>query len=178
MKVLFLGTLFWVLAFTIHFIVWKICLPKRQTRTLLFIFLGVLFSGCVLFWLEPVLLMDVNLGFEDHMGIVHRSHLVYMAIYFTSLTLAYMITYSALEADSPSLVMILQVANAGEAGLPKSVFHEHMNDALLVDPRLRDLVKDQMVIPEGEGYRLTAKGRAMALLFIGYRKLLKLEKGG
>lgn len=172
MQVIFWGTLFWVLSFAIQFIVWKLYLPKRQTRALLLIFFGVLVSGCAALWVKPgVSIWGVTApeNWSVFSGI---------ALYFTSFTLAYMITYSALEADSPSLVMVLKVADAGEAGLPKSNFHEHMNDALLVDPRLRDMVTDKMVVPDGDQYRLTTKGRNMAQLFIGYRNLLKLEKGG
>ncbi len=74
--------------------------------------------------------------------------------------------------------MILKIADAGEAGLPKLIFYEQLNDALLVDPRLRDLVTDKMVVQEGEQYRLTSKGKGMARLFMGFRKILNLDKGG
>lgn len=172
MEVLFWGTLLWVLSFSIQFMIWKLYLPQRQTRALLLIFFGVLVSGCAALAAMP----DISIWGVAKPG--NWGMFADIALLFTSFTLAYMITYSALEADSPSLVMVLKVNQAGEAGLSKSVFHEQMNDALLVDPRLRDLVTDKMVVQVEDGYRLTDKGRTMARLFIGYRRLLKLDKGG
>ena len=173
MVVLFWATLFWLLAFLLHFIVWKRHLPRRQIRALLLTFFAVLFAGCGILWNYPeITLFGIT---AVPVGWISLAHIV---LYFTSLTLAYMITYSALEADSPSLVMVLKIAVAGDAGLPRQVFHEQLNDTLLVEPRLHDLVTDKMVVMDGQRYRLTAKGRWMAWLFIGFRNLLKLDKGG
>jgi len=50
MKVLFWGIfLFWA-AFFVHVLVWKIHLPKRQTKTLLQIFFATLIVGLFTLW--------------------------------------------------------------------------------------------------------------------------------
>lgn len=89
-----------------------------------------------------------------------------------------MITYSAIEADSPSLVMIRAVAKAGSGGLNKKEFEKTMNDDLLVIPRVRDLLNDKMAYIDGEKYRLTPKGFLFARLFVLSRKILNAPKGG
>jgi hypothetical protein len=106
------------------------------------------------------------------------SELLHVCLFVTAMILAYMITYTALEADSPSLVMTLKLKAAGKSGIPKEEFETFLSDDLIVLPRLKDLLVDKMAYKEGDIYRLTPKGRFMAKLFIFYRLLLGLEKGG
>jgi predicted transcriptional regulator len=90
-----------------------------------------------------------------------------------------MITYSALEADSPSLVMIMSIANAGITGLLKTQFEQRMTDDVLIIPRIQDLLRDQMIYEQEGKYKLTSKGLLFARIFIVYRHILNIsQKGG
>lgn len=89
-----------------------------------------------------------------------------------------MITYSAIEADSPSLVMVMAIANAGPDGMDAREFEATLNDDLLIKPRVADLITDKMAYKEGNRYRLTGKGLLFANIFIYYRMLLRAPKGG
>ena len=106
--------------------------------------------------------------------------LLYIAssLFFISLALAYIISYSGVEADSPSLVMTLTIANAGPEGLDKKEFDKIMTNDILVKPRIRDLLLDKMAYKEGDKYKITPKGILFARIFIIYRKLLNAQKGG
>jgi len=107
------------------------------------------------------------------------SEYLHITLFVISLTLAYIITYSALEADSPSLVMIMNIASAGSDGLPKKKFEQLMTDDILIIPRVRDLLRDKMVCIENGKYKLTAKGIVFTRIFIVYRHILKIPpKGG
>jgi len=99
-------------------------------------------------------------------------------LYFISLTLAYIITYSAIEADSPSLAIVLTINSAGSYGLEEEVLDKIMTNDILVKPRIRDLIIDKMVYVDGEKYKLTPKGLLLVRTFIFYRKILNTEKGG
>jgi len=152
--------------------VWRISLPKRQVKTLLQLFFGVMIAGVVLLVMFPGIALW---GVHAPQGINEYAHIV---VFFVSITLAYMITYSALEADSPSLVMVMKIESAGSDGLPKEEFDESMNDDILVKPRVNDLLLDHMACLDGDKYKLTQKGVLFANIFIFYRKLLNVEKGG
>ena len=89
-----------------------------------------------------------------------------------------MITYTAIEADSPSLVLIMKVSEAGSEGLDSKKLEQMMSDDILVIPRLEDLVLDKMAYINGNRYFLTAKGVLMVRIFLYYRKLLGAPKGG
>ena len=99
-------------------------------------------------------------------------------MFYLSLLLAYMITYTALEADSPSLVMVMAISSAAPDGLDKTRFDQMMSDDTLIVPRIKDLVLDKMAYVDGEKYHLTPKGILMAQIFVFYRKLLAAPKGG
>jgi len=90
-----------------------------------------------------------------------------------------MITYSALEADSPSLVMIMSIANAGKKGLDRMALQTNLSDDLLIKPRVMDLILDKMAYMDGEKICLTSKGVIFAKIFILYRNLMgRRIKGG
>lgn len=161
------------LSFLAQLIVWRISLPKRQTKVLLVIFFGILFTGLLALKVSPYLIPGLGIYAPKY-----PLEYLHISISFIALTLAYMITYSAIEADSPSLVMIRAVAKAGSGGLNKKEFEKTMNDDLLVIPRVRDLLNDKMAYIDGDKYRLTPKGFLFARLFVLSRKILNAPKGG
>ncbi|MBF0472984.1 MAG: hypothetical protein HQK93_04535, partial [Nitrospirae bacterium] len=95
--------------------------------------------------------------------------LIHISLFVVSLTFAYIITYSAIEADSPSLVMIIAIADAGINGLSVERFHEMMSNDLLVVPRLNDILRDKLAYKdENDKYILTKKGKIFAQIFTNF----------
>lgn len=173
MKVLVGGMLLFCFAIGLQLIIWKIHLPRRQTKTLLRIFFSVLIFGFVVFLCLPYFYP----GFIKFCP-SEISEYVHISFFFISLTLAYIITYSAIEVDSPSLLMINEIASAGLKGLDKTAFMRSMSDEILVKPRLKDLINDNMAYLDGDKYKLTLKGTVLAGVIILYRRILGLPKGG
>lgn len=173
MKVLFWGSALFCLAFSLHLIIWKVRIPERQIKVVLQIFFGTFTIAILTLWAASSLVSNFNL-FSP------KSLLEYLHIsfFFVSLTLAYITTYSAVEVDSPSLVMIMIIANAGRDGLDEKQFAKTMTDDLLVTPRVKDLILDKMVYLDGNKYRLTPRGLLLAHIFIFYRRILNAGKGG
>lgn len=165
-----LGSL--IAAFFLHWIVWKIKIPARQAKSMLQIFFGTL------------ALVLAGLGIAAAAGpsspwlLDSWTEYLQIAFLFTAFTLAYLISYPALEADSPSVVIMLEISRAGSEGLAMESFHQSMTDDVLVAPRLKDLLMDKMAYMEEDRYRLTKKGIWMARVFGCYRKLIDAPKGG
>ena len=172
MKILFWGSLVFFASFLLHLAVWKVRIPARQTKTILFILFGGLGASLAAFVLVPSFSLAC---FPVPSG---PAELLATALFVSSFSLAYVITYSAVEADSPTLVMIKTVADAGARGLAREDFFAVLNDAVLVEPRIRDLLTDRMAVLEGGRYSLPKKGRLFAAVFTKYRALLRLGKGG
>ncbi len=167
------AALIFSVATIIHLTIWKINIPKKQEWVLLKIYYGTLILAVILFYELSYYLKSSNvlipIGYLDYLHIV---------IFFTAITLAYLITYSALNADSPSIVMILKLADAGECGLNKNDLEKYMNDEILVIPRIEDLLKTNMVRKERNIYTITGKGIIFVRIFIFYRKLIRASMGG
>ncbi len=173
MKVLVFGLSLIFIAFILHLIVWRIRLPQRQVKTMLQMFFATLTAGILALWNAPPSFEIFGISPPDNIW-----EYLHICLMFVSLTLAYMITYSALEADSPSLVMVMAINNAEPGGLDKDKFGEMMSDDILVMPRIKDVLLDRMVYMDGDKYRLTPKGALMARIFIFYRTLINAPEDG
>lgn len=161
------------LAFALQVIIWKIRIPYLQTRAIVLIFLGVL--ACSL-GAAFVLSQGVP-GWQRFLpaDIFAYGHI---ALFVISCLLAYIITYSALEAESPTLAMVRKILAAGPGGLDKTSFDQSMTADLLVMPRCQDLLRDQLAHLDADRYKLTPKGKLIANLFIHYRRLMGAGTGG
>ena len=140
-------------------------MPRRQTDALLGIFAGVFVLGVVGLRSMPGALQSIF----DYLR---------LSLFYAAAMLAYVISYSAIEAQSPSCVLVLKIAQAGKEGLAKGELEAAMTDEVLVSPRLNDLVRDGLVVIRDDKYELTAKGDCFIGIFIVFRKLLGAVKGG
>ena len=102
LAVSFLLGLLWV----VHWIWWRIALPRRQRPVLLMIFL---FGGILL---APVARLFVQqLGFGE-LTLIQWLNVAFVVV---AVTLAYVVAYSAVEADSPTLSLVRHIAAAGSS---------------------------------------------------------------
>ncbi|MDR4503626.1 MAG: hypothetical protein MRK01_02395 [Candidatus Scalindua sp.] len=173
MTILFYGSTLFVIALIMHFVLWRIRLPKRQTKILCLIFFVVLASGSTFFFLYP----DAIALFAIHTPVTIFEHFQIWQ-YYGILTLAYINTYSAIEVDSPSLLIVEKISKASGAGLSRETMGEQMDDSILVKPRLNDLITHKIAQLSGGKYRLKAKGIFMACIITFYRNLMRVGKGG
>ncbi|MBF0481348.1 MAG: hypothetical protein HQK81_08545 [Desulfovibrionaceae bacterium] len=173
MPVLIGGSVLTCVAFLIHLAIWRVRLPRRQTRCLVRIFMGVAAAGLTL--RQPLSRLVPALAPWLPATLPQALHVL---LFVAAMMSAYVISYSALEADSPTLVMVRHILAAGPGGIAPEVFFREMNDEVLVQPRLDDLLRDGLAELVDGRYRPTAKGRAMARLFTLFRAVLGAGKGG
>ena len=156
-------------AFIVHWITWRIRIPRRQTAALLLIFLGILPVGIAALLLAPPLRA---LGPWSFWASAH------IAICQVAGALGYVVFYSVFEATSPTLRSLQYVANAGPAGRTREELAAMIKAATSMQIKLDAMVRDQMVSESGGVYRLTPKGRVWATTFANGRRWLGLAKGG
>ena len=77
-----------------------------------------------------------------------------------------------------TLVLIQAINRAGTEGLPEEELLAAASDRVLVLPRMDDLVRDGLAARTRDGLRITEKGRWFVSMFILFRKLLGVGKGG
>ncbi|MDD5436723.1 MAG: hypothetical protein PHX20_04175 [Candidatus Omnitrophica bacterium] len=160
------------LVFLTHLAIWRIRPPKKQTAALLKIFLFTLVAGTSLLFIFPgIVRWDILPGRNPF-------EIVQFFLLFLSIAAAYIVSYPAIEVDSPTLLIINAVFEAGPQGLEKGRLEGMMSDEVLVIPRIKDMLSDNMVYLDGERYRLMPKGLAMARIFSAYRNMIRGVKGG
>lgn len=155
-------------ALLLHLAWWRVALPKRQTAVLLAVFFGVLAAWLAMSWLTP----GAWFAADDRWQAIH------VAIFHTACTLAYVVAYSAIEYRSPSMTMLVAVADSRGAGCTREELRDMLSGVSPVEVRLDAMVHEGMVTAEGEGYRLAPKGRAWAAVFANWRRFLGLPRGG
>jgi hypothetical protein len=102
---------------------------------------------------------------------------VYLLTMVGAIGISYAAFYTAVEADSPSLDIML-LLDRSASGVSQQALLDIFNDEVLVLSRLEDLVRCRMVIFQDGRYRIAASGEAFISVFIRFRKLLNAGKGG
>lgn len=158
------------LAFAIvHVVVWRLRRPRAEYATLGVLWLAVLVAALVA--VHRVLLQAnlPSLAGVDYVNVV---------MLYTALALPYVTTYSAVQADSPAMSVLLQIDGAGRAGVTRDELRQELNDGRLVIPRLEDLFRAGLARREGERCVIGPRGALMAGVHTWFRALLRMEKGG
>ena len=138
------------------------------TAVLLAVFFGVL-----VVWLSASHFMPGRrFTAADHWQAIH------VAVFHTACALAYIVAYSALEHRSPSMTLLVAVADSHGAGCTPEELRGLLAGANPVEVRLDAMVKEGMIARDGDGYRLAPKGRAWATVLSSWRRLLGMPQGG
>lgn len=155
-------------AFIMHLAWWRISLPSRQTAALLGLFFVALVTWLAVSHFLPGLWFTA----------ADRWQAIHVAVFHTACTLAYVVAYSGLEHRSPSMTLLVAVADAGDAGCSPDALRGLLAGASPVESRLAAMVHDGMIAREGDGYRIAAKGRAWATVLSAWREMLGMPPGG
>ncbi|MFM7242899.1 MAG: hypothetical protein ACKO40_01820 [Planctomycetaceae bacterium] len=155
-------------AFLLHLAWWRIALPRRQTAMLLVVFFGVLVAWLALSHFLP----------GRWFTAADRWQAIHVAIFHTACALAYIVAYSALEHRSPSMTLLVAVADSGNAGCTHDELRGLLAGASPVEVRLAAMVHEGMITQDGDGYRLAPKGRVWAAVLSTWRRLLGMPRGG
>jgi len=170
MRVLATAFIVTAMAFGVHLAVWRIRIPRRQTRGLALIFLVV-----------PIVLAIVGVVVPGAVGgwfATSPWQLLHASSLYVATALAYIVVYSALEERSPSMTLLSHAASASQAGRTRDELEAVLGNASPVEVRLAALIRDGLV-EEREGMcRLTPKGRRWSLTFETLRRLLGFGAGG
>ena len=173
MKILFWGLTIVFCAFILHLIWWKIKIPQRQTKALLKIFFGTF-----IFWLFTLQSLQVANAQLPPFFLINWPEYFHISLMVVALSLSYISFYTALEVDSPTLVMILKIEETGLEGMDKNLFENILNDDLLVKPRVKDLIRDKMAFWEEDRIKITTKGKRLVWALQFHRKIIGVTEIG
>lgn len=172
MSLLILTGAAWLLAFVLHLTLWRWRLPKAQLKALLVIFAVV--------W--AVVALPVLAGFVGN-GSLAAGWLVgflYFCLIYWSAAFCYMITYSAMEGDSPTLSLTRHLHRRGEEGVSHEEIEDFFRQRPFVGARVKALVTDDIFVEEEGGYRLSPGSYLFFRVILGYRRVVfgPIKSGG
>ncbi len=173
MNIFVYGLALYFIAFLIHIIFWRIYVPRNQVKALLNLFFLVLIIGIFIFWK-----LSGSINFFGITACLMPYDYIQLSFLYISLALAYIVSFVAVEVGSPSLLIVLNIAQAGPGGLDKEALEQKMEDDALITERVSDLAAGGFVDFDGRIYRINSKGKLIAQIFIIFRKLLRAQKGG
>ena len=163
MLIFFITCVLFAAALGIQIILWKVRLPKRQMPALLLI-LGLVFV------VGSAATLALSVPFLD---------VLHIALFYVSVSLAYTITYSAIEADSPTLSLMRFLSERPEDGVPAEEIASFFAARPFVQARLAALVRSGLIREQKGRYLLAGKQSLPFRVILGYRKLYgTISKGG
>jgi hypothetical protein len=148
-----------LVAWLLHLALWRVRLPKGQLKALLMIFLLVWVAAVFALWASGAALFGV-VGF------------LYFCLIYWSAALCYVITYSAMEGDSPTLSLTRHLHGKGAEGISHEEIEEFFRQRPFVGARVKALVTDNIFMEESGGYRLASGKYLFFRVILGYRRVV------
>jgi hypothetical protein len=163
MSVFLFGMGLFALALAAHVIFWKVRLPKHHTPTLLGIFFLVLLPGFPLAMIQGLSLLDT----------------LHALLFYVSLSLCYVITYSAIEGDSPTLSLMRFVAEQPTQGRTLHEIESFFAERPFIRARILALLHSSLVREENGRYLIQGSPSLPFRLILGFRRIYgEIPKGG
>jgi hypothetical protein len=173
MSALGAGAGLFLLGFVAHVIWWRWRRPLRTGQALI----GLLVAVIVLGWAAAI---GASAGSDAAASLLPDDLVGWLQTLELALALAaaYAMTYPAIEVESPIMVIIEAIARRGRRGITPEELYHHLDESVLVVPRLQDLLNEGLVVLDNGRYRPTAKGAGMIRIFMGWRRILGADIGG
>lgn len=169
MKVAVLGFCIFMSGFLVHWLLWQFRVPANAITSLLSVFFLVLVAGFAATRYVPFLSAFSPCNVWEYL---------HVTLFHVSLTLGYIIVYSAIEEDSPSTTMVKFTALAGDSGRSRSEFNLIVNNDLLIEARLRAMVQGGLAVRNFGRIQLTPQGFFWLRILSFWSRLLGIHKGG
>lgn len=153
-------------SFCFHALLWRVHVPKRQTQALVVIFIltPLVLSALLLF--GPLSSTWGALSLEDWVAI---------ALFEITATGCYLIVYTGVEEDSPSISLIWAMKSTGGLGCSRQDLTRVITQERFIKPRIRALERDGFLETTAGGLRLTNRGRRAARFAVHLSRLFNIH---
>lgn len=175
MAVLLWGCLLYVVALALHVIMWRIHRPRKPITTLLLLFSVVGITGLAVQWWGR----NIILSFRAPV-LANLPAYFHVVVFYVSLALAYIVCYTLIEWDSPTIAIVLKLMRAGQTGLRKADLVQSAIESYTMESRLQGLLRAKTIVKVNGRYT-TSSGSVRSLFYLSvlaYGRLLGLERRG
>tara|TARA_R110000868_G_scaffold69306_11_gene204266 strand:+ start:615 stop:995 length:381 start_codon:yes stop_codon:yes gene_type:complete len=109
---------------------------------------------------------------------IHPAPLISFIILYSSSSLVYIILYSAIEQESPTLAIVNFINQTGNSSHDIQSLNTHFNASNEIKNRLTIMEQTGWLTLNGSSWSLTEKGRNIATIFEYAARIFGLNKGG
>ncbi|MCB1192964.1 MAG: hypothetical protein KDK90_21140 [Leptospiraceae bacterium] len=169
MTIFFHGTGIFLFSFFIHILIWRLNLTQKTPKDIIKIFLG-------LYMVIFVYILVIKF-YQNQVNVEFFINYLYIYIVSFSLFFAYLLTYPAIESDSPSNTILLKLEKHPE-GMPKEELLQIFDDNSSILERIKGLERDRKVIQINGKYILTNEGKRFFKIFKYTRMIYTKEPFG
>lgn len=162
--ILIAGLLLSLSCFLLHVIIWRVRRPVNDIKILMYIFL--LLPAAVFLLLH--LVSPPWFQFDDALLVI---------ILHYCLALAYIASYPAAQAHSPSLDIMLSIARSPKRTISENELVSAWKSRNLLGDRIDDLRIGGLIAKQGERYTLKTSGSFVLALYRLYRRFLGIPFG-
>lgn len=162
--ILIIGTAGFLVSLLLHIAIWRVFKPKKQLLLL-----------AVIFVILPLIIYFLLLGL--HVNYFNLVNTLLILILHIGLSGVYVMTYPTMQADCPTLKIILEVSKSMPQGLTQEDIENIFTDDKLFNDRVEDLLSEEFIFLKNNKIYLTRKGSILSGFFLGYRNLLGLPVG-
>lgn len=171
-SVLPIGFLLFFVSLCIHVAIWRWWRPQNDILALFIIFLVLPVTA-----IPAILIFRVSGMFSPLNCTCTFRVLVSGLFLHFALSAAYIMSYPASQAVSPSLIIILIIARAMPIGCTQKEIESHFDDDILLNNRFQDLIDAKLAKEQNGALTLTTRGIVITRVFSFYRRLLGLQIG-
>jgi hypothetical protein len=162
--ILFVLAIF-ILILLLHVLIIRLFKLHNQIFYLFSLFLGF-----------PFLIFITLVGLNSHLKAFSLIYLFKAGLLYFSFACAYIQTFPAIQAFSPSL-RILYLIGKTKGGLTEEEIRDNFSIGDLMTDRLDDLFTENYICEYQSRLYLKPKGKFLAVIFGTYRNILGLETG-
>lgn len=168
--VLTAGVLIFIICMGLHVLAWRRYHPRKEVVVLFLIFLVI-----------PTAICAAGLGLDwfgllpEEKGIIPITVFDWPLVFLLHFALAgaYILSYPAIQAVSPSLAILLVVESSAPQGLTYDELCSHFTAEDLLEARLLDLKDGRLAVESDGWFRLTWRG----LLLVRFNRFLRALLG-
>jgi hypothetical protein len=159
--VLLSASAIFAIAFAIHVAWWRLRVPRRQLFTLSMLFLAAAVCGFAA--IHAVGLFPGQLPLPRFLLAV---------LLLGGVCGVYLILFTAMEEDSPSLTLLRLISEAGSRGIHRDDLLRVVERHSFIEARIDLMVADGMALETPTGLRLGPQGHWLSSVVLFYRRLL------
>jgi len=166
------GIFLFLVGFIVHVVLWRVWRPVNTTATIILVF--VVSVSIVWFALS---IFNLFQGLTDVLPQEPIHNILSLLLAF-SFALSYIMTYPALENDSPTLKLVYLIAQKRRIGITEEELSRSFSNKNAVESSIIEMISEGLVRTKGQSIRLTERGHRLATIYRKWRVILGAEMGG